>query len=327
MSSWLPLNYEQLNLGTAIYTPNTVYFNSRSYGYWCRSLFERIKSVIDIEGLPESVTGIHGAVDLLYYIMILHGFGVFTDKIENYGLVFQPCTLSGYNLYYSPKKALISNPAFRNSYELEIGKDCEILKLTEDYHGLGDIIVRYAEKLANLDNAIDQAINNSKLAYVGYSKNKAGAEALKLIMDKVQSGEPTVYMKKKEAIPLPDIKQGTGDSESPLAFVPVVEVKKNYILTDLIADQQSILRNFDTEIGIPSVPYQKKERMVTDEANSQRIDSQARANEWIECLNASAELVNRLYGLNISARLHFDNVLDNMIEEEGEEKDESLPIT
>ena len=80
MSDWLPLNYEQLNLGTAVYTPNTVYFNSRSYAYWCRSLFERIKSVIDIEGLPESVTDIHGAVDLLYYILILRGFGVFTDS-------------------------------------------------------------------------------------------------------------------------------------------------------------------------------------------------------------------------------------------------------
>jgi len=324
MNSWLPLNYEQLNLGTAVYTPNTVYFNSRSYAYWCRSLFERIKSVIDIEGLPESVTDIHGAVDLLYYILILRGFGVFTDKIENYGLIFQPCTLRGYNLYYSPKYALVNNPAFKTSYELEIGKDCEVLKLTEDYHGIGDIIVRYAEKLSNIDNAIDQAINNSKLAYVGYGKNKAGVEALKLIMDKIQSGEPTVYMKKKEAIPLPDIKQGTGDSESPLAFVPVIDVKANYILTDLIADQQSILRNFDTEIGIPSVPYQKKERMVTDEANSQRIDSQARANEWIECLNASAELVNKLYGLSISAKLHFDDMIDN---EEGEEKDEGLSIT
>ena len=41
MVSWLPLNYEKLNLGTATYTPNTVYFNSRSYAYWCRSLFER----------------------------------------------------------------------------------------------------------------------------------------------------------------------------------------------------------------------------------------------------------------------------------------------
>ena len=323
MSDWLPLNYEQLNLGTAVYTPNTVYFNSRSYVYWCRSLFERIKSVIDIEGLPESVTDIHGAVDLLYYILILRGFGVFTDKIENYGLVFQPCTLGGYNLYYSPKYALVNNPAFRTSYELEIGKDCEVLKLTEDYHGIGDIIVRYAEKLANIDNAIDQAINNSKLAFVGYGKNKAGVEALKLIMDKIQSGEPTVYMKKKEAIPLSDIKQGTGDSESPLAFVPVIDVKANYILTDLIADQQSILRNFDTEIGIPSVPYQKKERMVTDEANSQRIDSQARSNEWIECLNASAELVNKLYGLNISAKLHFDD----MISEEGGENNESLSIS
>lgn len=316
MFSWLPLNYEKLNLGTATYTPNTVYYRSRSYAYWCRSLFERIKSVIDIDGLPESITGDHGAVDLLYYVMILNGFVAFTDKIENYGLIFQPCTISGYNVYYAPTDILISNPAIRTlPNELKIGRDCELLKLTADFHGLNDIIIRYAEKLSNIDNAIDQAINNSKLAYVGYGKNKAGVEALKLIMDKIQSGEPTVYMKDK---PLPDIKQGTENTEPPVNFLPVIDVQKNYILTDLIADQQSILRNFDTEIGIPSVPYQKKERMVADEANSQRIDSQARANEWIECLNSSAELVNKLYGTNISAKLHFDEMIDKAVFDEDE---------
>lgn len=316
MFSWLPLNYEKLNLGTATYTPNTVYYRSRSYAYWCRSLFERIKSVIDIDGLPESITGDHGAVDLLYYVMILNGFVAFTDKIENYGLIFQPCTISGYNVYYAPTDILISNPAIKRlPNELKIGRDCELLKLTADFHGLNDIIIRYAEKLSNIDNAIDQAINNSKLAYVGYGKNKAGVEALKLIMDKIQSGEPTVYMKDK---PLPDIKQGTENTEPPVNFLPVIDVQKNYILTDLIADQQSILRNFDTEIGIPSVPYQKKERMVADEANSQRIDSQARANEWIECLNSSAELVNKLYGTNISAKLHFDEMIDKAVFDEDE---------
>ena len=319
MASWLPLNYEKLNLGTATYTPNTVYYNSRSYAYWCRSLFERIKSVIDIDGLPESISGDHGAVDLLYYVLILRGYVAFTDKIENFGLIFQPCTISGYNIYYAPTDILISNPAIRNlPKEMKIGRDCELLKMTADFFGLNDIIIRYAEKLANIDNAIDQSINNSKLAYVGYGKNKAGVEALKLIMDKIQSGEPTVYMKDK---PLPDIKQGTDTSESPLSFLPVIDVKSNYILTDLIADQQSILRNFDTEIGIPSVPYQKKERMVADEANSQRIDSQARANDWIECLNDSAKLVNALYGTNISAKLHFDEMIDKAVfnEDQSEE--------
>ena len=310
-NSWLPLNYEKLNLGTATFTPNTVYYRSRSYAYWCRSLFERIKSVIDIDGLPESIKGDHGAVDLLYYVLNLQGYVCFTDKIDNLGLVFQPCTVGGYNIYYAPTYVLINNPAIKNLPDsLSIGKECELLKLTADFHGLNDIIIRYAEKLANVDNAIDNAINNSKLAYVGYGKNKAGVEALKLIMDKIQSGEPTVYMKDK---PLPDIKQGTDNTETPVNFVPVLDVKGNYILGDLIADQQSILRNFDTEIGIPSVPYQKKERMVADEANSQRIDSQARANQWIECLNDSAALVNKLYDTNISAKLHFDELIDKAV--------------
>ena len=62
---------------------------------------------------------------------------------------------------------------------------------------------------------------------------------------------------------------------------------------------------FDAEVGIPTIPYEKKERMVTDEANSRQTDSITRLTTWLECFNESAENVNKMFGTNISAEMHF----------------------
>ena len=70
----------------------------------------------------------------------------------------------------------------------------------------------------------------------------------------------------------------------------------------------TILRNFDAEIGIPSLPYDKKERLVTDEANSRKIESQARATIWIETINETAKDVKNVFpDIDIHARLRADD--------------------
>lgn len=72
-------------------------------------------------------------------------------------------------------------------------------------------------------------------------------------------------------------------------------------MTDkILTDMQTIVNNFDREIGIPSLPYQKKERMVTSEADSTIIDSQSRILTWFETLKSSIENVkNYFQNLNV----------------------------
>ena len=74
------------------------------------------------------------------------------------GLVFNPASITGINFWYQPTRAVISNPALKKSLELEIGKDCELLKLTPDYFGIFDIINLHAEKLALLEKLKNEEI-------------------------------------------------------------------------------------------------------------------------------------------------------------------------
>ena len=172
----------------------------------------------------------------------------------------------------------------KNGKKLEIGKECQVCKLTPYYSGIWDIISYYAEKLATLDVAINSAIVNSKFAYMVGAKNKAAAAVIKKLFDKVNSGEPAVFFDAKLA------NDGT-DKEEPWQFLDR-KVKESYIITDLLKDFQTVLNNFDTEVGIPTIPYEKKERMVTSEAESKITDSTSRSAVWFDTLKNSFEIAN-----------------------------------
>lgn len=291
--TYTPLNYNQINVAAGSYNPSPVKaFNNQTFAYWERSLFQRMCSVIDLD-LDDNWQG--NVKDFLLFCLFKYGYvGIFNDK--KYGLSFQPCTLSGYNFYYQPTKIIVSNPLLNK--EFTISEDSELLKLTPDYLGVWDIILYYAEKLSSLDSAINMSIINNKCAYVLGAKNKAAAEALKKIMDKINKGEPTVVTDMR-------IVDDPQSKSSPFQFLNRDNLKQSYLTTDQLQDFQTILNNFDAEIGIPSIPYQKKERMVTSEAESKQIDATARASSWIECLNNSFILINDHFNTNMSARLRF----------------------
>ena len=71
---------------------------------------------------------------------------------------------------------------------------------------------------------------------------------------------------------------------------------------------QTILNSFDNEIGIPTVPYEKKERMVQSEAESRQVDSKARVTVWVETLNRGFNGINNLFNTNMKAKYKYENL-------------------
>lgn len=292
-----PLNYEQINNLAGHYNPSQVKaYNNASFWFWERSLFQRACSTIEINDLPESWRG--SVRDFLYYCLFRLGFVSVFENV-NFGVSFQPCTLSGYDFYYQPSRALITNPALETSLDLKIHQDCELIKLTPDYRGAWDIISYYAEKLSCLDNAINMSIINNKYAFVLASKTKAGAEALKKVIDKVNKGEPAVILDK------PISSEITDKSGELFWSWDQGNLKERYLTTEQLKDFQTLINNFDAEVGIPTIPYEKKERMVTGEAESRVIDSSCRSLVWFRCLEESIKQVNDMFGLNITVKRVF----------------------
>ena len=303
--NYIPFNYDRINMAAGTYNPSPVKaYNNQSFAFWARNLFQRMTSVFEWT-LPEEWQG--PRKDFFLWCIYRFGFVAISENDE-YGKFFQPCTLSGYDFYYQPTQALISNP--KMNARLDIGTECEILKLTPDYFGLFDIIEYYAAKLSTLDNAIDMSLINNKFAFMLFAKNKPAAEAFKKAIDKINSGEPAVVTNIQ-------LYNDSTDKAEPWQFWERPDLKKAYLTTDQLQDFQTLLNNFDAEIGIPCLPYQKKERMVQSEAESRQLDSRARSTRLFETLQGSISDVKKLYPdivLDVAMRYDENTVEDQEVD-------------
>lgn len=298
MSNYIPINYQNINISAGTYNPSPVKaYNNKTFGYWVRALFQRTTSIIDFD-LPDEWSG--NIKDFFLYCLYKYGYVVIFDHNE-LGLSFQPCNLKGYNFYYQPTEVLIANPLY--NAELKIGSECELLKLTPDYHGVWDILEYYAERFSTLDNAINMSLINSKVPYILGAKNKTASSALKKILDKVNDGEPAVVFDEK-------LINDPNSKDTPFQLLEILKnPKENYLTTDQLLDFQTILNNFDNEIGIPTLPYQKKERLVAEEATMRIYDGCARSLTWFNTLTTSIEEIKKLYpDIKLNAKLHYEDV-------------------
>ena len=309
---YTPLNYQQINIAAGTNNPSSVKgYNNKSFAYWERSLFQRIQSVIDWT-LPEAWEG--KTRDFFLYCLFKYGYLAVSENAE-FGYFFQPCGVSGYNFYYQPTDAIISNPTYQAT--LKIGTECELLKLTPDYTGAWDIIWYFAEKLSLLDNAINMSLINCKIPFILGAKNKAIAQALKKILDQVNKGEPAVFY---DSTLMNDPK----DKDTPFQLLEIIKNPKDFYITDKqLQDFQGVLNEFDAEIGIPGLPYQKKERMVAQEATMRTYDGCARSQTWINTLTSSIAEIKKLYpDITLDAKLHYDVNENGIIDGEEVAADE-----
>ena len=308
--NYAPYSYQEINAIDGTYTPSETHdADDYTYWYWFRSLFQRAASTLEFD-FPEKFTA--EEKDFFYYCLLKYGF-VCVFNSENFGLSFNPCTVYGFDLYYQPTNAIVTNPAITESLDLKIHEDCELIKLTPDYLGVFDVIDYYAVKLSNMSCSIDMTVENSKTAFVLAGKTKSAIATLKKIVDKISKGITTIVADARVTNPREDVEPFTWLTRN---------AKDSYVGTDLLQDMQTILNMFDREIGIPTIPYQKKERMVEFESKSAMIDSSSRLSTWIRTLEASLESVNKMFDTNFSveARIDLDSLMS--VQSEGGEVSE-----
>lgn len=293
--NYAPYSYSELNLVDGTYTPSEIHnADDYTYWYWFRSLFQRAASTLEFQ-LPDEWTA--EAKDFFIYCLLKYGY-VAVFNTDEFGLSFNPCTVFGFDLYYQPTDVLIANPALNGaSLELKLHTDCELIKLTPDYLGVFDIIDFYAQKLANMSTSIDMTCENSKLAFIVSGKTKSAIQTLKKVFDYISHGKTSIVFDGRCVDTKNDIE--------PITWL-TRDAKNSYVGTDLLQDSQTILNMFDREIGIPTIPYQKKERMVEYESKSAMLDSSSRLATWLKSLEASIEAVNSMFGTSISVEARID---------------------
>ena len=257
-----------------------------------RALYQRATSGTKF-GLPEEWKR---AKRYFKNVLYTQGF-ISVIKTKEYGIIPQICGFSGYGLYLQPTKILVNQPLVQ--FEGTIGEDCELIHLTGDYRGIWDIIEHYAIRLSVAITSVDCALMNERVSFLAAGKNKAASETIKYLYERISAGEPfSVY--DKESLKSNDL----SDKDDPI-WTFSQDVASQYVSDKLLADIDTILQQFDREIGIAAVG-EKKERMITDEVNIQVQDSCARSETWFEVLSDSFDLVNDLFpDLNLTFTMNY----------------------
>ena len=288
-----PYNYNEINMFVSSYEPNTIHkCDNQRFLFWQRCLFQRVQSIFEIDNIPNAWRGRNK--NFLDFLLIAFGYVVVSED-PKYGIYFAPAGLSGKSLYFQPTTAVINNPVMAGR-KLTIGEDCELLQLTPDYLGLYDIINYYAEQLALADTATSTSLVNSKIPYILGGKTKGVVQAIKKLLDRVNEGEPATFFDSRI------IDDASSDNSDPFHQIKLF-TSQDFITDRLLENHNSLLNMFDNEIGIPSVPSEKKERLISAEVDTKQIDATARCSVWLECLKTSCDVINKHYGLNLQPRL------------------------
>lgn len=295
MSYNAPVMYDVRNIYNASFNPSTIHTkNTALFWYYCDYLFKKILSVFEFKGLPKT-----WAENYFKYVLFGYGF-IAVYKDSKYGVIPQNCSLSDtYTIFYQPKRVLIANPVLKKSIELEVGKDCEIIKVQPDYHSVLDIVSYYADMLAVSSEAMGMNLLNSKVSYVFMAENKAQAETFKKAYDRLASGDPFVVIDKSL--------MNEDGSVNWQMFEQ--NVGQNYIVDRVLNDMKTIEDQFNTKIGIPNANTQKRERLISSEVESNDIDTEALVNVWLDTMKKDMEKVNQVYGLDLSVSYRYANYM------------------
>lgn len=300
-----PVFYDFANAWTSYNQPGTVHSqNTILVNYFRRYLLQKAISVFKWN-IPEG-----WARNYFLYVLYCWGF-VAVINTDKFGVIPQQCGLRGYNVYYQPTNAIITNPLLRGIREPEIGTECVLLRLQPDYGGIMDLVNFYAEELALASDAISVNLLNSKLSYVFSAKNKSTAESFKALYDQIASGQPAVVQDKNLL----------GDDGKP-SWIPFVQnLSQVYITGDLLDAMRQIENMFCTDLGLPNANTSKKERLITDEVNANNVETYTRAAMWLEELQQGCKDASDMFGIELSVNWRVDPTEEGGVEDEEQTVD------
>lgn len=292
--------------------PNMIHINNTwDYATYFRYFLQRAESLIIFDGMPQN-----WSKNYIYPLLFLKGNFCVMNTVR-FGIIPQHGNPYGFDVQYQPTNYVVANPAFDASFngDLVIGENCEIVKLTPDWCGIGDLINSYAQRVAMALSNHDVASALAKFGFIFTAKNKSTAETFKVAFDDIMSGKLAVI-----------INQALYDKETGKALYEFFnnDIEKCYnVVKSALESVENLKHAFDMEIGIYTAP-DKKERMITDEVEETKNAVMSKCELWVETINECLEKVNAHYGLDIKARLRYPNNRGGGLREDNYSNSDSL---
>lgn len=281
-----PLFYDYQNSVISQNQPGTIHCSDNSLTlYFARYLTQKALSVFEWT-LPKT-----WAHNYFLYTLFLKGY-IAVINTDKFGVIPQNCGLYGYNVMYQPTHAVIANPLLRGNLRPQIDKQCTVLRLCPDYGGIFDLVMYYADLMACASQTTTVNLINTKFSYVFFADGKAQAESFKKLFDNFSSGQPATVIDK----------QLLDEQGNPRWQLFTQNIQQAYIADKNLEVLKRLDEMFNREIGIPETNEDKKERLLTDEVNTNIIESLSKADMWLKELQDGCEKTKEMFGIDISVK-------------------------
>lgn len=160
-----------------------------------------------------------------------------------------------------------------------------------------DFVMFYVNKLAEAERTMDVNVKANKTPVVVLCDDK-DVLSFKNMFRQVDGNAPAIY----------------ADKALNIDGVQALDLKTKFLGNELMDYKHSIEADLLTFLGINNPAVDKKERLITDEANSNNQLIQSFFELQLEARERACEEINKMFGLNISVKPR--NVVENLVESE-----------
>jgi len=282
---------------------------NRYYYHYARYLSSLAFQLFEWEGLPKSV-------DPRYLEMMLHTHGYVGFYNEpTIGYIAVQGAVSGVNHYLLPTKFRTATPQLENR-DFEIfnngtkanAETQGVVIYNNDMHLPSmNSIMMFAQDLAELKEIIriNQNAQKTPVMIVAEDTNQF---SLKQVYNQYEGNAPVIVVNKNF------------DPEA----IKVFKTDAPFVVDKLNLQKNAVWLEAMTYFGIKNANMDKKERMVSDEVESNNEQIEASGNIMLKSREEACERINELFGLNISVKVRHEIEEEFYSQLEKGEQDGSL---